>query len=68
MRLPRLPIKFWNEAVLCSIGEDFGLYLDHDRSYLVSGNCVVAHILVFLDTRDGLHDNYNMFFEGMVLK
>lgn len=68
MRLPGLTLQFWNEAALRSIGEDLGLYLDHDRSYLESGICSVARILVFLDTRDGLHDNYNMFFEGMVWK
>jgi len=66
MRLPGLPVQFWNETAFRNIGEDFGHYLDHDRSYLVMRNKMMARILIFLDTRDGLHDNYNMFFDGMM--
>lgn len=66
MRLPGLPIQLWNETTFRNIGDDFGHYLDHDRSYLTTRNRAVARILIFLDTRDGLHDTYNMFFEGMM--
>lgn len=50
MHLLGLPVQFWNDTALHNIGEDFGHYLDHDRSYLVTGNRVVARILIFLDT------------------
>ena len=57
MRLPGLPVQFQNETALRNIGEDFGHYLDHEKSYLVTGIKDVACILIFRDTGDGLHDN-----------
>lgn len=66
MRLPGLPFQFWTETTFRNIREDFGHYLDHDRSYLTTCNRALAHIPIFLDTKDGLHDTYNMFFRGMI--
>ena len=64
--IARIAVQFWNDIALWNIGGLFGLYLDHDRSYLDTSSRAVARIMIFLDTRDGLHDNLNMLFDGMM--
>ena len=65
VRIPSFPIHFWTDSLFKSIRDDLGTYLDHDRSFLDTGNISMAKILVFLDTRDGLHEAYNIHFENM---
>ena len=58
VRLPTLSLQFWTRDVLRCNGEDLGIYLDHDRSYIETGNISMARILVHLDTREGLVKSY----------
>ena len=65
VRLQGLPLQFLNEDTHRYIGVDLGTYLDHDRSYLETGNILVARINVHMDTRDGLIEGYDIEFDGM---
>lgn len=58
VRLPALPLQFWAEEIFKVIGDDLGVYLDHDRTYQDTVCLSMAHILVHLDTREGLVESY----------
>lgn len=60
VRLPRLPLQYWSEDVFVHIGNALGTYLDYDRSYIQSKNRSLAHILVHLDTREGLEEKLTL--------
>lgn len=54
VHLPGLPLQFWAEDIFRCIGDDMGVYLDHNRSYQDTGCMEIARILVHLDTKEGL--------------
>lgn len=60
VRLPGLPIPFWAEEVFIRVGNALGTYLDYDRTYVESGNRMLARILVHLDTHDGLEEQITL--------
>lgn len=60
VRLPGLPIPFWDEEVFIRVGNALGTYLDYDRTYVESGNRTLARILVHLDTREGLEEQITL--------
>lgn len=60
VRLPGLPLQYWNEEVFMCIRNALGTYLDHDRSYVESRSRTLARILVHLDTRDGLEEKITL--------
>lgn len=66
VRLPGLPLQFWSEDVLGGIGDDLGVYLDHDKSYIESGNVAIAKILVHLDTKEGLVESLCLQYCGYI--
>jgi len=45
-----------SEDVLRRLGNVLGSYLDHDKSYLMTGMMAYARVLVHLDTSDGLQE------------
>ena len=49
-----LPLQFWSNDVSRWNGDDLGIYLDHDISYIESRNITIAKIIVHLDTRERL--------------
>ena len=55
-----LPLHFWSEDVFRTIGDDLGIYLDHEISYTESTNMAIARILIHQDTRDGLVESLNL--------
>jgi len=58
VHLPALPLQFRWEEIFKVIGDDLGVYLDHNRTYQDTGCMAMAHILVHLDTREGLVESY----------
>lgn len=58
VHLPALPLQFWAEEIFKVIGDDLGVYLDHDRTYQDMGCLALARILVHLDRREGLVESY----------
>lgn len=60
VRLPRLPLQFWSEEVFVKIGNTLGTFLDFDKSYVQTKNRTLAHILVHLDTREGLKEKITL--------
>lgn len=55
-----LPLHFWSEDIFRRIGNALSTYLEHDNSYLSSGNMSLAEILVHLDTREGLEEHITL--------
>lgn len=45
---------FGGEEIFKVIDDDLGVCMDHDRTYQDTRCLVMAHILVHLDTREGL--------------
>lgn len=60
VRLPGLPLQFWEEEVFIRIGNALGTYLDHDRTFIESRSRTLACILVYLDTRDELEEQITL--------
>lgn len=58
VRLPSLSLQFWGQEIFKVIGDDLGVYLDHDRTYQDTDCLEMARILVHLDTREGLVESY----------
>lgn len=58
VRLPTLPLQFQAEEIFKVIGDDLGVYLDHDRTYQDIVCLALARILVHLDTIEGLVESY----------
>lgn len=58
--LPWLLLHFWLEDVLICIGNDLGTYMDHEKTYKSYANKSMAHILVHLDTREGLEEKITL--------
>jgi len=52
VRLLELPLQFWLEDVFRGVGDDLGLYLDHDKPYIESENTAITRISVHLDMRE----------------
>jgi hypothetical protein len=48
--------------------EFLGTFLDTDMSFLASDECVVAHILVQINLREGLAEDMELVLEGKVFK
>lgn len=53
-------MKYWNPIVFKHIGNVLGIYLEHDQSYETLGNMTMAHILVHLDTREGMEEKITL--------
>lgn len=66
IRIPRLPLQFWLDDVFRCIGDNLGIYLDHDRSYMETDSLAIARILVHLDTREGLVDSLRLQFQDII--
>lgn len=54
VKIPRLSLQFWTEDVFRCVDNDLWVFSDYEKSFLEFGNMVYAHILVHLDTREGL--------------
>jgi len=48
------------EEIFRCIGDNLGIYLDHDIFYIESGCLAITRILVHLDTREGLVESYQL--------
>jgi hypothetical protein len=57
VRLPRLPMEFWNDKSLKEIGDILGKFILADNSYKSSNAHFVAKILVDLDVSVGLYES-----------
>ena len=57
-------MHLWEE-IFVSIGNILGIYLDHDQTYIESGNMAFARILVHLDTREGLEESFKIHWRNM---
>ena len=68
LRIPLqgLPQQLWSGNVLRCIGEDIGIYLDHDRSYIESDNIATARILVHLNMREGLVESLHLQYRELI--
>jgi hypothetical protein len=49
VRLPGLPMQYWNSACFSTIGSRLGDFLEADYSFEETGIMTVARILVHLD-------------------
>lgn len=58
VRLSSLSLQFWVEEIFEVIEDDLRVYLDHYRAYQDTVCIALAHILVHLDTREGLVESY----------
>jgi len=56
--LPALPLQFLGDEIFKVVGDNLGVYLDHDRAYQDTGCLALARIVVHLDTREGLVESY----------
>jgi hypothetical protein len=55
VRLPGLPMQYWNTHRFAAIGNLLGRYLEADMSFEVTGYMTVARILVQINLRKGLY-------------
>jgi len=60
VRLPALPLQFWEEEHFQSIGNLLGEFLESDKSYLDSKQRKMARILVKINVREGLGDEVDL--------
>ena len=60
VRLPSLPLEFWNPASLKDLGNAIGAYLEVDFSYLQTQRRVMELILVSIDIRIELKECLNL--------
>ena len=58
--MPSLPLHFWSEDVFQWIGNALDIYMDYDKSYMLTGNISMACILVHLDTAEDLKENMQL--------
>lgn len=65
VRIPRLPLQFWTEDVLKCIGNYLGVILAYDKSFFESGKMDFAHILVHIDTKEGLVEILKLQWRGI---
>ena len=54
VRMPRIPIDFWIELRFRELWNAMGTFMDADMSFCITGQMLVARILVSLDIRVGL--------------
>lgn len=66
VRLLGFPLQFWLKYVFRCIGDDLGIYLDHDRSYMETNSLAIVRILVHLDTREGLVESFSVQFREII--
>ena len=66
VHLSGLPLQLWTQDAFQLIGDDIGQYLGYDRTYLEFGRMTYVHILVFMDTREGLVENLILHYMGFV--
>jgi hypothetical protein len=52
--MPRIPIDFWIELRFRELWNAMGTFMDADMSFCITGQMLVARILVSLDIRVGL--------------
>jgi hypothetical protein len=57
VRLPSLPMQYWNTHQFVAIGNIMGSYLEADISFEVTGLMKVAHILFLINLRKGLYQD-----------
>ena len=57
VQLPGLHMHLWKEEIFRNIGNILGTYLDHDRSFTITGKMAFDCILVHLDIREGLEES-----------
>jgi hypothetical protein len=57
VRLPSLPMQYWNTHQFVAIGNILGSYLEADMSFEVTGLMKVAHILFLINLRKGLYQD-----------
>ena len=60
VRMPALPLHFWDFFHFRRIGYILGTFLEADLSFLETHEKKVAHILVNIDIREGLAESINM--------
>ena len=60
VRLPALPLHFWDLYHFRRIGDILGTFLEADLSYLETNEKKVAHILVNINLREGLAEYINL--------
>lgn len=58
MCLLRLPLQLWVEEIFKCIGDDLGVYLDHESSFQETECLEITRILMHLDTQKGLVESY----------
>ena len=62
IRLPNLPLHYWNDEALQSIGNSLGRYIDKAEPKGPLFGC--ARICVEVDLEEGLLEGVNMFMDG----
>ena len=67
VRLPALPLHFWDLYHFRRIGDILGAFLEADLSYLETNEKKVARILVNLNLREGLAEYINMDWGSMII-
>jgi len=60
VRMPALPLQYWNELQLRGIGNMLGTVLDVDLSFLKTHMKQVARVLVSINIREGLAETINL--------
>lgn len=60
VRLPGLPLHFWYEDIFTRIRNVLDTFLYYDETYIILGNRSMAHILVYLDTKEGLEEKITL--------
>jgi hypothetical protein len=58
--LPGLPLHFWNESTLRSIGDSLGTFISVDNATLRAPDRKVNKVLVELDIHGGLHESLDI--------
>jgi len=66
VRLPGLPLHYWEPIHFKNIGNILGTFLEADLSYLETFDQRVARILVSINLREGLAEQMNLIWDSEV--